>query len=125
MSVDEQRLIAADNLDTLKAGEALRIVLGTEGWQRLYARRVAILEQARTLIRKIDTGDAAVAVDALRRWQIAENFIEEEADYINETLQRAETIRASVTLDDALLMEKMKHEQPESREPSSADRGGY
>ena len=97
--IDEARL----RHDALKRAHAFRLMLETPGWAELYRLQTAWLDKAREDVRKMPTTGPA-AMDALRRWQIAEDLIELQARFINNTLAEAEEIRGSLTIEEALFM---------------------
>ena len=127
METDPKLEAAAQRLETLNRARAFEDLLGTAGWKELYNLQVAWVEKARFDIRRIPTGETEAALDAMRRWQLAEDLIELQAKFINDTLAEAEEIRGGVTFDEALIMEKLGHEQSKSAgDPGSgSDRTGY
>lgn len=99
-------------------------LLDHPGWKHVYALQTEWVEKARLQLRGVDTSDHAKAIDALQRWQIAENLVELEARFINETLEHAKEISGSLTLEDALLMEQFGHEQT-TTDPTRTDPTGH
>ncbi len=90
----------------------------------MFALEVSALEKARTDLREVTTSDHAKALDALQRWQIAENALEFKVSHMNKILELADEIRGQITLEEALLMEKVRNE----REPTTdtrPDTAGY
>ena len=118
---------AAQRLETLNRARAFEDLLQSTGWKELYKLQVAWVDKARFDIRRIPTGDTNAALDAMRRWQLAEDLIELQAKFINDTLAEAEEIRGGVTLDEALLMEKVRYEHSATPgDPGTgSDRTGY
>ena len=121
---DDQRRIALDNMATLQRAEAFEQLIATPGWKILYAVHEEWAERYALAARKVATNEPDKALDALRQWQLADEFIRIEADLINQTMERAHEIRGTVNLDEALLMEQLKHEH-QSTEPGTTDPAGY
>ena len=118
---------ARENLHILNLARAFGELIETAGWKEIYKLQCSWLEKARFEMRRMPTGDNQAALDALRRWQLAEDMVELQVKFINDTLARAEEIRGGLGIDDALLMEKLRNEQPQSAGDPSAgvDRAGY
>jgi len=121
---DDQRTIAAEQLAILHRADAFERLLELPGWKLVLALHEEWAEQYAKSAKHAETKDIPGAIDALRQWQLAEEFLRLQADYINSTLERAREIRQHRTLDDALLMEQIHHEQ-QSTEPRTADSAGY
>jgi len=119
----DERALAQSKLDTLKRAHDFEVLLQTPGWKHIFALHTEWVESARKTLRAVDTSMTAQAIDALQRWQIAENLLELEANFINDTLAQADEIKGNVTLPDALLMEQLRneHESTEQR----TDPAGY
>ena len=79
------------------------------------------------VVRAMPTSDPAAVTDAVRRWQLAADLMDFELNFIRDTLEAAREIPGALTVEDALLMEKLQHEQPEStdRGPGTVTTGGY
>ena len=120
----EQRQIAAERLSILQRADAFRVLLESPGWKDIRDLHVAWAEKYHDVMSKVDTSDAPKALEALRQWQLADEFVRLEADYIDNILKQAQEIAGTVTLEDALLMERFKNEQSESS-GDSGDRTGY
>ena len=114
MEIDENIEDARKRLATLNRSRAFSDLLETAGWKELYAMQIAWLDKARFDVRRTATVDPDASLDAMRRWQLAEDLIELQAKFINDTLADAEEIRGSIGLDEALLMEKLKYEQSDT-----------
>lgn len=123
MISEERRTIAAEQLAVIQQADAFERLLETDGWRALYAFHESWAEQYARAARKVETKDSAAAVDALRQWQLAEEFLRLQADYINRTIAQARDILGTRTLEEALLQEQLQHEQPEPTR--TADSGGY
>jgi hypothetical protein len=108
---EEARLAAQERLAILQRARAFDDLLHSDGWKEIYGLHTAWVEDARKVLRKVNTQDVTLALDALQRWQLAEDLIDLEANFINTTLSQAEEIRGGVTLDEALIMERVKDEQ--------------
>lgn len=121
---DDQRAIAAEQLAVLQRSDAFERLLESPGWKLVLALHEEWAERYAKAAKHVETKDNAGALDALRQWQLAEEFLRLQADYINSTLDRAREIRQHRTLDEALLMEQIHHEQ-QSTEPRTADSAGY
>lgn len=119
--LQDKREEAAYKKDVLARADSLQRLVASPGWTLIFDVQTAALERARLDLRKVDTGNHAAAIDALQRWQIAENMLEFQVNFINSTLEEATELRGAVTLDDALLMEKL-NEQPKPGGDSAGDR---
>ena len=117
---EEQRQAAEERLAILNRARSFRDMIESPGWRDIYALHTQWVEDARVALRKVDTADTAKAIDALQRWQLAENYLDLEAQFINHTLAQAEDIRGTVTLDDALMMETITNEQQPAPRPDPA-----
>lgn len=122
MSTPQDRLAAEERLAILQRAREFEDLLARPGWKAIFALHTQWVETERQKLRRVDTADVTKALDALQRWQIAEGYLDLEAEYINMILAQAEDIKTGLTLDEALLMEQLKHEQPESR---TSDTAGY
>ena len=116
---DDRRRDAIERLRILASAHAFEVLLETAGWKEIYALHTAWVEDARKILRAVDTSNTAAALDKLQRWQLAENLLELEVNYINDTLGRAAELKSTATLEDALMMEQYRHEQSESGDPGS------
>ena len=124
MSALDPRIVEAqERLATLARARAFRDLVESAGWKELYRLRESWLNKGREEVRRIPTDNAQAALDCLRRWQLAEDLMELEVRFINETLAEAEEIPGALNLDDALLMEQLNHEQSEST--GRSDRTGH
>lgn len=121
----EQRQIAAERLSILQRADAFRALLASPGWKDIRDLHVAWAEKYHDAMSRVDTSDAPKAIEALRQWQLADEFVRLEADYIDNILKQAQEIAGTVTLEDALLMERFKNEQSESTGDSGGSRTGY
>jgi hypothetical protein len=120
---DDQRAAAEQRAD-LQRADAFERLLELPGWKLLLAEHEAWAERYAKAAKHVDTNNTAGAVDALRQWQLAEEFLRLQAEFINSTLRRAHDIRQNMTLADAELMEQVHHEQ-QSPERRTADSAGY
>lgn len=111
---DDRKNDARERLAVLKDASAFESLLAHPGWISIYALHTAWVRKHLDELRQVSTANAEEALDALRRWQLAETLVELEATRINETLKLAEEIRGTTTLEDALIMEQYRNEQPES-----------
>lgn len=126
MTPEEQQREAREKIQVLETAKALNALIQTPGWKLIYAFQEAALEQSRLSLRKVDTGNTAVAIAELQKWQIAENMLEAQVDYINRTLEEAVKLRGAVTLEDALLMEHVNEQsQPAGDSGGRSDPTGY
>ena len=104
---------AAANLATLKRAGYFQSLMGTLGWVELMQLRRSWVDDALKALRDLPTHDAPVLADAVRRWQLASDLLELERNYIRDTLDSAKEIPGALTIEDALLMEKLQNEQPD------------
>jgi len=125
MLSEDAAKVASEKLDILSRADAFTQLLALPAWKHIYDLHVSWVETYRAALLKVNTADPQVALEALRQWQIAEEFLRLEAHFINSTLRQAEDLRGSTTLHDALLMERYKNEQSESAGDSGGDRSGY
>lgn len=123
MTKDEELALASERLLILQRADAFLQLMDTPGWKDIYSLHVAWVEKYRDAMLKVDTANPHTALESLRQWQLAEEFVKLEADYINNILREAQDIRGSRTLQDALLMEQVQHEQNGTE--SRPDRAGY
>ena len=121
----EAMQMAAERLGILQRAEALRAIIETPGWKDLRDLHVAWAEKYHDAMNVVDTSDEAKALDILRKWQLADEFVRLETNYIDNLFKQADEIRGQVTLEDALLMERFKNEQSESPGDSGGHRAGY
>ncbi len=121
---DDQREIAAEQLAVLQRADAFERLLETPGWKQLLSLHEEWVEKYAKAAKHVETKDQASAIDALRQWQIAEEFFRLQAEFINSTLERARDIRQYRTLDEALLMEQVQHEQQPTQRRTT-DSAGY
>ena len=125
LSNDEAQ-VASEKLEILQRADAFTQMMATPGWKEIYGLHVAWVETYHSALSKINTAETDKAIEALRQWQLAEEFLRLEADFINSTLRQADVLRGTVTLGDALMMEQYQNEQPKSSGDSAgSDRGGY
>ena len=124
MDLDPKIEEARKNNEILARARAFHDLIETAGWKELYGLQVSWLEKARFEMRRLPTGDNDAALDAMRRWQLAEDMFELQMKFINDTLAEAEEIRGGLGIEDALLMEKL-NEQPEPTATAGSDRTGY
>lgn len=120
-----QEQAAKDRLDALQLADHLSQLLQMPGWKHLYDMDVAELEEKRRALLDVDTSDPQEAIAKLQQWQIAEKALQGKALYINRALAVADEIRGSVTLTDALLMEKVNEQQSAGDSGSRSDSAGY
>lgn len=106
-----ERQLAEERLRTIQRAKNFESLLSHQGWREIYALHTEWVEKARVDLRRVNTADHDMAINALQRWQIAENLLDLEANFINDTLAEAKEIQDSITLDDALLMEQLGHER--------------
>ena len=125
MLSEDAAKIASEKLAILQRAEAFTHLITLPAWKDIYSLHVSWVETYRAALTKVNTAEPATALEALRQWQLAEEFLKLEADFINSTLRQAEELRGSATLHDALLMEQYKNEQSESSGDSGRDRSGY
>lgn len=111
------------NFKILNAADAYIQLLESSGWQQVYKLHCAWLEKYRDIARHVDLGNPTAALAALHQWQVAEDLLEEQAKYINSMIDKATEIRGTNTLEDALMMEKVRHEHGEPG--NTADPTGY
>ena len=121
---DDQRRIATEQLQILQRAAAFERLLELPGWKLLLALHEEWAERYAKAAKAVETSNPAAAIDALRQWQLAEEFLRLQADYINRTLEQARDLRENRSLDDALLMEQIHHEQ-QSTERRTGDSAGY
>lgn len=121
----EQLQMAAERLGILQKAEALRALLDTPGWKDLRELHVAWAEKYHDAMTVVDTSKRRKALEVLRQWQLADEFVRLEANYIDNIFKQADEIRGTVTLEDALLMERFKNEQSEPTGDSGGHRTGY
>ena len=117
---------AEEKREILDRAAAFAQMIQTPGWKILYGIQEASVEKARHDLRKVDTSNHSVAIDAMQRWQIAENMLELQANVINSTLENAKTIRGAVTVEEALLMEQLNEQsKPTGDSGGRSDTAGY
>lgn len=115
-----------EKIAVLQAGRDIDALIQSPGWKLIYAFQEAALEQTRIALRKVDTGNTAAAIAELQKWQIAENMLQAQVDYINTTLEEALKLRGAVTFDDALLMEQVNEQsKPAGDSGGRSDPAGY
>lgn len=119
------REYAAEQLEVLQRADDFARMLGSAGWKRIYALHEEWAERYAKAAKTAATSEPVAAIDALRQWQLAEEFLRLEAMFINSTIEQAADIRGTRTLDEALLMEKVHHEQQSAPESRTADPAGY
>ena len=124
MDLDPKIEEARKNNEILARARAFHDLIETAGWKELYGLQVSWLEKARFEMRRLPTGDNDAALDAMRRWQLAEDMFELQMKFINDTLADAEEIRGGLGIEEALLMETL-NEQPQPAESNTHDRAGY
>jgi len=126
-TIDEREAFefAGMRLKTLQMAEAFMQLLQSPAWKEIREFHVAWAEHCHDVLQKIDTSDTAKAIDALRRWQLADELLRREAAYIDQIVTEADNIRGTVTMQDAELMERYKNEQSESTGDSGGSRTGY
>ncbi len=117
--------VAAHRMMTLQMANALDDLAKNAAWKEIRAFQVQWAEQCHRVLQQADTSDQAKAIDALRRWQLADELLRREDQYIEQIMEEADRIRGTVTLQDAELMERFKNEQSESPGDSGGDRTGY
>lgn len=122
MTQDEELKLAAERLLILQKADAFMQLVDSPGWKEIYAVHVAWAEKYREAMAKLNTADISTTIEAVRQWQLAEEFLKLEADYINNILRQAQDIRGTNTVQDAILMEQA-YEQ--TRPDNSPDRSGY
>lgn len=121
----DERAAAVEQLQILQRADAFTHMLESPGWKSIFALHEEWAETYAKAAKTAETKDGPAALDALRMWQLAEEFLRLEVGYINQTLKDATEIRGARTLDEALLMEHLQHEQSQSPSPAGTDRGGY
>ena len=119
---DDLREMASEQLQILQRADAFERLLESPGWKHLFSLHEEWAEKYANAAKNVETKDVHAAVDALRQWQLAEELLRLQANFINDTLQRARDIRQHRTLDEALIMEQVSHEQHQYR---TADSAGY
>lgn len=117
--------LAAHRMMTLQMANALDELTKNAAWKAIREFQVEWAERCHNALQSVDTSDQVKAIDALRRWQLADEMLRREDQYIEQVMEEADAIRGSVTVPDALLMERFKNEQSESPGDSGRDRGGY
>ncbi len=122
---DEKRIEAQEKIDALHRANVLGQLIQTEGWKLIFGLQEAAVEKSRVALRGVNTADVPATIDAVQRWQIAENLLAFQVDYINRTLADAEAIQGSVTLDDALLMEQLRNDKSGTGDPGRPDPTGH
>lgn len=126
MDQSQRRADAEENLAILKRAGHFQTLMGTLGWIELMTLRRAWVNDALKTLRDIPTHDPAVLADAVQRYQLSANMLELELNFIRDTLDAAKEIPGALTVEDALLMEQLNHEQPESAGsgPGTVSTGG-
>lgn len=117
--------LAAEQLVVLQRADAFERLLESPGWKLVFALHEEWAERYAKAAKTSPTENPAAALDALRQWQLAEEFLRMEANFINDIIERARELRGTRTLDDALLMEQVRHEQQRAADPRTADSAGY
>lgn len=126
MMDDPQLQEAAERNTLLTRAREFERLLELPGWKEIYALHLAWTDKAMDALRTVNTNDEAVALDTLRRWQLAEDLLRLEAKYINDTLEKAMELQGRMTLEEALLMEQVKkHEQSQPTTGTGTDSTGY
>lgn len=127
MDQNQRRADAEANLEVLRRAGYFQELMSTLGWVELMSLRRVWVDDALKSIRHMGTDEPQVLADAVRRWQLAADLRELEMNFIRDTLEAAKEIPGALTIEDALLMEKLQHEQPEStdRGPGAVTTGGY
>jgi len=126
-TIDEREAyeLAGQRLMTIQLAQSLMDLLQSPAWKEIRSFHVEWAEHCHKVLQKIDTSDTAKAIDALRRWQLADELLRREANYIDQIVTEADRIRGTVTMQDAELMERYKNEQSESTGDSGGSRTGY
>lgn len=122
--IDEQTMqTARERLAVLHRAQDYRELVGTRGWQRIQE-----LQQRWLLKHIVDMkkpqGDTA-ALEALRRWQIAEGLVDLQLAEIDETIKQADEIRGTISLEEALFMEHARNEQQSTSGDPGFDSTGH
>lgn len=120
---EEKAAYLRERQETLARGMALATIVGLPGWQELQDFQKTLIVRLRRELREVSGADPAKALDALRRWQLAEEVYELQNGYVEKSISDAREISGQRTVEEALLMEKM-NEQPEPTE-SRTDPTGY
>ncbi len=117
---EEQISEAKEKLAIVYAAADFEDLLKSRGWERLTQWQEKVLQKDLAALLNVDTANHEQAINALQRWQIGVKFVEEFGQYVQTTLDRAEELRGRLTMDDALIMEKMKNEPEPAPRPDPA-----
>ncbi len=117
---EEQISEAKEKLAIVYAAADFEDLIKSRGWERLTQWQEKVLQKDLAALLTVDTSNGARAIDALQRWQIGVKFVEEFGQYVQTTLDRAEELRGRLTMDDALIMEKLKNEPEPAPRPDPA-----
>ncbi len=117
---EEQIADAKEKLAIVYAAADFEDLLKSRGWERLGQWQEKVLQKDLAALLNVDTANTEQAINALQRWQIGVKFVEEFGQYVQTTLDRADELRGRLTMDDALIMEKLKNEPEPAPRPDPA-----
>ena len=121
----DERLFAEERLDLLQRADDYNALIRSAGWKRIYAMHEMWVQAATAKLRDVNTADMATAINALQRWQIANDLIEMEANVINDTMEHASKLQSGMNLETALILEKVRNEHESTEHRAAADPAGY
>ena len=116
---DASELMAKEQLQILEEAQGYQSLLHHPAFLRLQKLETEWLME---YLQALKGATAANGPELLRRWQIAEDWIDRKTATINQTLQMAEELRGSLSLQEALLMESISHEQ---KRPGNSGPGSH
>ena len=114
---------ARDKLAVVRAAQDYRELLLSKGWVRLQAIQDDWLLTHLKAMK--DAHNSEAALDAWRRWKIAEEFVDLQSAAIHETVKLADEIRGSLQMEEALMMMEHMNEHSASGDPGTADSTGH
>lgn len=103
----DDRDILAEQLAIIDTAKSYAELLKQPGWHRLQQVQDEWLMEHLAAVKDVDTSDAPLTADLVRKWQLAEQLVDRQRHALESAFKQAEQVKTEMTLDTAILYKEM------------------